>query len=121
MLEKYEDKLITASIIKIISVVLFTALCIYTATAEACDKLTAHIGTGLKFAESAVVERDNKQYQVDTGGDFSARFALNLDCGSAQIGIAHRSQYTRNYPFNDLKEPNLTEIYFDVKFDVWDF
>lgn len=117
-MENYEDFLIKKLLIKIAIIFVLLVLSI---SAIACDKLTAHIGTGLKFVESAVVERNNKQYQVDTGGDFSARFALNLDCGSAQIGIAHRSQYTRNYPFNDLKEPNVTEFYIDVKFDVWDF
>lgn len=87
-----------------------------------CESIYLKIGAGYKFHEMTEVELIKTGQTVSIKSEpISARIELVTDCNRVSFGLAHHSQYASGWPVNDEGEYHKTEIFIDVKFDIWEF
>ena len=75
----------------------------------------AEIGIGYKIAEPNYVTYAGERLDIDFGGNDSALFEVGLEAKSYSFGLAHDSQYSTGWPFNDRDEYHKTEIFIKYK------
>jgi hypothetical protein len=91
-----------------------------------CESIYFKAGAGYKFHEmDSIVFYDTEGKPLQTvkfdSEPISARFELAADCDRVVFGVSHHSQYASGWPANEKGEYFKTEIFIDIKFDVWEF
>lgn len=108
-----EDKALKLTIGFLCGMVLALAFApIFVPKAKADDYLK--VGIGYKLDEFGIYEQGKI---IDE--PLSARIEYGYESGPLTFGVAHRSQWLRGWPVNDLEEYHVTEVFIDYKFDLW--
>ena len=104
----------------LLSIALAFILLAMVSSAKSCEEIYLKVGASYKTHSEASTYHNGKTYQwADQSSPIGARFELGAQKGRISAGVAHYSQWGDGWPFNDADEPSRTEIFFDVKFDLW--
>lgn len=102
------------------AMVIFSVAMLAGVSAKACDGVYLKVGTSYKTHSEAYTHVDGVDYQwKDHSSPIGARFELGAQKGRFTAGVAHYSQWGNGWPVNNDKEAARTEIFVDVKFDLW--
>lgn len=89
-------------------------------SAKACDGVYIKVGASYKTHSEAYTHVDGVDYQwKDHSSPIGARFELGAQKGRFTAGVAHYSQWGNGWPVNNDAESERTEVFIDVKFDLW--
>jgi len=95
---------------------------LYAAGTKASDGIYLKVGASYKTHSEAYTNFDGEGYQwKDHSSPIGARFELGAQKGNITAGVAHYSQWADGWPVNNDKESARTEIFVDVKFDLFGF
>lgn len=118
--QRKQVKAVRPIIPALLSIALAFVLLAMVSSAKACDGVYLKVGASYKTHSEAHTRVDGVDYQwKDHSSPIGARFELGAQKGKFTAGVAHYSQWGDGWPFNDAAEPSRTEIFFDVKFDLW--
>lgn len=103
----------------ILGLMFLCGICDY--ASATCSHVYGNIGAGYKFDEyNSFKTEDGRDMRLLGISPISARFEIGVECERVNFGISHHSQWSNGAPFSREDEPNKTEIFIDVKFDLWD-
>lgn len=105
---------------EIAMIVIAAAILFSACQARACDGVYLKVGTSYKTHSEAYTHVDGVDYQwKDHSSPIGARFELGAQKGRFTAGVAHYSQWGNGWPVNNNAESARTEVFIDVKFDLW--